>query len=193
MARRFGIKIAKGVRINFGKTGTSVTFRSKDFFGRSHSSTVRLTGGSSRSSSHTSTRSRSRVVLQGTYTYHIDDNGTATFFDPKGQQIYDESTIRKLKSSESFKAAKRSVMEKQKQEKHQRFIEEQNERYKSISDATDDIVFIHKMSANVISEESCIEAVESVRVKKYELQEFNQPKPMRDSISTTFALTIWEI
>lgn len=42
MARRRGIKIAKGVRLNFNKTGTSLTVRSKGLFGKRTAALFRL-------------------------------------------------------------------------------------------------------------------------------------------------------
>lgn len=124
MARRRGIKIAKGVRLNFNKTGTSLTVRSKGLFGKTHSSTIPLTSSHKSSSSRAGTSysrsgssgSRSAQPV-GRYDFKILENGDVEFFDSMGQKIYDDSLIRKIKSTEQFKEKKRAVMEQRKEEK----------------------------------------------------------------------------
>lgn len=175
MARRHGIKITKGIRLNINKNGTSVTFKSKDIFGKTHSSTLPLT--SSRGSGGSADRSGS-PQLSGRYTFNILDNGDAEFFGANGQKIYDDSIIRKLKAAEQFREQKRAIMSRRKEEKQR----EQNAIFAEMQNDTDEMVNIYKMSAKVISKEDCKDSISNISAKKYEYREYDAPKPMKARI-----------
>lgn len=187
MARRRGIKIAKGVRLNFNKTGTSLTVRSKGLFGKTHSSTIPLTSSHKSSSSRAGTSysrsgssgSRSAQPV-GRYDFKILENGDIEFFDSMGQKIYDDSLIRKIKSTEQFKEKKRAVMEQRKEEKRY----QQNALFSEIQSGTDEMINIHRMSTKVVSADDCNAAIEHIQPRKYQPAEFSAPKPMRDHIET---------
>lgn len=180
--RRKGIKIAKGVRLNFNRSGTSLTFSHKNIFGKTKSSTVRLTGGSShrRSSPKPVQSSLFQTTVRTTYDFNINDDGTVEFFDSKGNRIYDETLIRKMKATDQFRSQKARILAERKAQKQSVFEEEQDNKFREIQGETDDIVNIYKMSANVISQEQCLSAISNIIPREYHKETFSGAVPMKE-------------
>lgn len=173
MAKR-SVRIAKGVRLNFNKTGTSLSFSHKGLFGGSYSKTVPLTGGSSRTSHSSGTR------LQQ-YGFNINDDGTVIFYDSQGNRVYDESLIRKMKATDQFREQKNRILAERKLKKQQDFAEEQDAKFKEIQSETESIISIHTLSPRVASEADYLNAISSVQTKEYKKEEFSGHVPMRDN------------
>ncbi len=174
MARR-SIRIAKGVRLNFNKSGASVTFSHKGLLGGTHSNTVRLTGGSSSSGRSAGAK------LQGQYGFKINDDGTAFFYDANGNRIYDESLIRKMKATDQFREQKTRILEQRKIEKEQNFLEEQNAKFKEIKDETESVITIHTQSPKVFSQEECLKRLSEIRPREYKKEVFSGLAPLMDN------------
>lgn len=174
MARR-SVRIAKGIRLNFNKSGTSVTFSHKGLLGGTHSNTVRLTGGSSRANHSAGAK------LQGQYGFKINDDGTAFFYDANGNRIYDESLIRKMKATDQFREQKNRILEQRKIEKEQNFIDEQNAKFKEIESETKSVIKIHTYSPRVFSQEECLNRLSEIRPREYQKEEFSAHPPIRDN------------
>lgn len=173
--RRRSIRIAKGVRLNLGSTGTSMTFSHRGLFGGTKSSTVRLTGGSS------SSKPRG-IVLQGAYNFNINDDGTVEFYDSRGNRVLDESLIRKMKSTEQFRIQKAQILAQRKIEKEQKFQEEQEAKFKEIQGETEGVISIHKHTPRVITQNECLDAITHIFPKEYVKEEYTAPVPMKDHI-----------
>lgn len=174
MAKR-SVRIAKGVRLNFNKTGTSLSFSHKGLLGGSHSKTVKLTGGSTKASRTSGAR------LQGRYDFKINDDGTAIFYDSQGNRVYDESLIRKMKATDQFREQKNRILAERKLKKQQDYAEEQDVKFKEIQGETESIISIHTLSPRVVSEADYLKAISNVRQREYKKEEFSSPFPTKDN------------
>ena len=136
---------------------------------------------SASSSSHSSSSSRG-TPLQGQYDFTINDDGTVIFYNHNGSRIYDESLIRRLKSTEQFKEKRNRILEQRKQEKQQKFEREQNAKFHDIQNETASITSIHKHSPIVFSQSERLSSLSNVRPREYTKEEFQEPVPMREHI-----------
>ena len=133
---RKSVKICKGVKVNFSKSGASLSLggrgHSMNFGKRGTRATVGIPGtglsystnltshhkssSSSHRSSSTGTRGKSSVTLPSSVQLKMDQDGKVVILDGHGNPIYDQSVIRKIKTTDSYKKMVQNL-EVQRQEK----------------------------------------------------------------------------
>lgn len=181
MGRRIGIKIAKGVRLNFGKRGTSLSVSHKNIFGRRTSTTIPLSFGSS-GKSHSSNRRTYSPVSYGIYDFVVNDDGTVVFYEKNGARVTDEGLIRKLKSTDDFKRQKARILESRKAERQAEFEKEQQSKYREIQNRTDSVITIHRQCEYVHSKLEYKEELDSIRTRRYTRDVFTEQPPVKDGV-----------
>lgn len=178
MRFRKSIKICKGVRINFSKSGISTTVGGKGVSmslggrgaylntsipGTGLYNRTRIGGGTS---TKTSTNSYPSTVSQ-TINLKLDDNGNITFYDEFGRQINDPSLIRKVKSTPAFKAERERMMK---------------ERFEKISGENEPFVNIHQQASDVYSAEEYVDKFKKLAPKKYVPKTYRGSKPTENHV-----------
>lgn len=143
---RKSVKICKGVKINFSKSGASLSLggrgHSLNFGKRGTRATVGIPGtgisystkvGGSKSS-RKSTSSRSTVKVPSSVSIHMNDKGQIRIEDSFGREITDQTILRKIKATPQYKIQKANL-EKQRLEKIDEIVrnaEAENERFINI-------------------------------------------------------------
>ena len=199
MARRFhkSVKIAKGVKVNFSKSGASLSLgghgHSVNFSSRGTRSTVGIPGtglsyssniagghsksrSSSRSSSYTS---RSTVQIPKQVEIHMNEMGQLLLLDGYGSEITDKAVIRKIKSQPKFQA-QIAELEEQRLEKLDEMVqkaEEENERF----------INICALAPFVDSAAFFELRYDELKPEEYEIQEYDIPAPTEESIKNELA------
>lgn len=194
---RKSIKICKGVRVNFSKSGISTSFGGKGFRfntgtrgssitfgipGTGLSSRVKLSG----SSSHkTSSSRKTSSHTYSTYTHQptpinvktqFYDDGSVRFFTVNDVEIVDPATIAKVKSTEEYKEYARQA-----KENIRVYNEQEVTRFNQ--DAAD-IIDIYKYSETLYSEPRLTEILESLSPKTYVIQSFEEQPPSEEKIKS---------
>jgi len=180
MRFRKSIRIMKGVRVNFSKSGMSLTAGTRGasinigskgtylntgipgtgLYGRS-----KIGGSSSTRSSHSSSSSSSYIELS--ISIGIDDSGNYYVKDQNGQLITDESLLRKIKRTDVYKNKIKELSEK--------FATEKNAE-------TDNFIEIYKQSEVLLSESQIRLNLENLTPQKYIKRDFAISKPDETSI-----------
>lgn len=189
MRFRKSIKITKGVRINFSKSGASLSLG-----GRGHSvnigkrgvrSTIGIPGtGISYTTSTKSKRTGSskRVTQKSTsqgkssqFLVHLDMAGKVSILDPSTERpITDEATLRRIRSSQSFKDIK-AELENDRQRKLTQIYNSSHEENKKF-------ISIHRLAAPVDRMADYIRQRENIQLHKYQRDEFSKQKPSEEEI-----------
>lgn len=179
MRFRKSIRIAKGVRVNFSKSGMSLTaggrgasvnigprgtYLNTGMPGTGLYDRTRI-GGSSTSSRSYASSSKSSVDFS--ITVGIDDNGNYFIKDQYGDIITDETLLRKIKRTDSYKNKVLELSEK--------FANEKNAE-------TGTFVEIYKMSEKIITEPEIKEKLSNLKPQRYIKNEFTRSKPNEISI-----------
>lgn len=174
MRFRKSIRIMKGVRVNFSKSGMSLTagvrgasvnigprgtYLNTGIPGTGLYNRTRIGGSSSSRSSH-STQARSYIDLS--VTVGIDDNGNYFIKDQYGEIITDESLLRKIKRTDAYKEKILELSEK--------FANDKNAE-------TEAFVEIYKLSEKLISESAIRSKLSRLTPQKYKKQDFMGQKP----------------
>ncbi len=186
---RKSVKICKGVKVNFSKSGASLTLggrgNSINFSSRGITSTYGIPGtGLSHRSQITSyhkpqsasnrsfssgSGGRSGVALPGYVDIKMNQDGKVEIRDNQGNPIYDQSVIRKIKTTDSYKMAIQNL-ESQRQQK---LIEN----YNKAKAENDRFIEIFKLSPQVDSQERYIEILNSLRPTVYQRKQYEVPYP----------------
>ena len=196
---RKSVKICKGVKVNFSKSGASLSlggrgnsynFGSK---GVKHTLGIPGTGISYRSNiggkssshkSHSSSRSssshrsssagRSTVNVPSNVRIVMDPDGKVVIQNANGIPITDESILRKVKSTEAYKLTKQNLESQRQQMLSQAYAEsiEENEKF----------INIHRMSPSVDAREEYIRVLETLAPPVYQIPPFPTPAPTIESI-----------
>ena len=191
---RKSVRICKGVKVNFSKSGASLSLggrgHSMNFGGRGTSATFGIPGTGlsyrsqitshhkSKSSSHRSSSSGARrpssVALPGSVQLKMNQDGKVEIQDNRGNPIYDQSVIRKIKATDSYKKMVQNL-ENQRQEK---LVEAYNE----AKAENDRFIEIYKLSPQVDKQEQYIEILNSLRPPVYQRKQYEVPYPTEDII-----------
>lgn len=181
MSMRFRktVKICKGVKVNFSKSGASLSVG-----GRGHSlnystkgvrGTVGIPGtGISYSSmlssnSNKVVRSASHSIPIGSFTIKMNDKGQVSFFSENGIQITDQSMLRKIKATEQYQAQK-IQLESIRQQKMTEMMDNsriENEKF----------INIYKLAIPVCTEEEVSKVIDALVPEKYQRETFSVAAP----------------
>ena len=200
MRFRKSVKICKGVKVNFSKSGASLSLggrgHSMNFGGRGTRATVGIPGtglsystkltshhksrsSSSHRSSSTGSRGRSSVALPGSVQLKMDQDGKVVILDGRGNPIYDQSVIRKIKTTDSYKKMVQNL-EGQRQEKLA-------EAYEEAKAENDQFIEIYKLSPQVDKQERYTEILDSLRPPVYQRKQYEVPYPTEGIIRDQLA------
>ena len=196
MGSRFhkSVKIAKGVKVNFSKSGASLSLgghgHSVNFGGRGRGTTVtagipgtglsyrsKVGGNQSRSNAatyHSSSAPRSSVQLPSQVTIRMNDRGQLIIEDPNGVEITDKAVIRKIKALPQFQA-QIAQLEEQRKDRIDEMVKDaelENERFINISALTPAVEPL----------EAFEERFKGLVPAKYEYQKFTVPEPTEEKI-----------
>ena len=173
MRFRKSVKICKGVRINFSKSGVSTTLGTKGFSvnvgkkgtylntgipGTGLHSRQKISGGKTNTKKSTSF---SHTEFE-TISFKLDGNGGMIFYDSLGNIIKDSAKIRKIKSTPSFKAERERLTQ---------------ELFQEVNEENDKFVNIYQLAPDVYNEKFYIENFEGIILKKYDKKMYTVAKP----------------
>lgn len=192
MRFRKSVKIAKGVKVNFSKSGASLSLggrgHSVNFSGRGTrvtagipgsglSYSTKVGGGSSTrgySSSSRSSSPRPTVQLPKEIGIRMNERGQITIEDGNGVEITDKAVLRKIRSLPQFKA-QIVQLEEQRKDKIDELVREaeaENERFISIS----------ALSPNVDTLADFEKRYDELSPAEYVGAEFESPMPTESSV-----------
>ncbi|WP_052169893.1 DUF4236 domain-containing protein [Pseudobutyrivibrio ruminis] len=194
MRFRKSVKICKGVRVNFSKSGASLSLggqgHSLNVGGRGARATVGIPGtglsySKSLTSGHRSKSSRgyhnstsanreTGAAVPSQVQLVMNAEGRVEIRDKNGALITDQSVIRKIKATDSYKNMVRNL-ETQRQEKL-------DEIYNNSIDDNSKFIDIYKMSPQVDNEEQYINILNSLRPPVYVKKEFEIIYPTEEHI-----------
>ena len=182
---RRSVKICKGVRVNFSKTGVSYTVGTKGAsvsFGRNGTyvntgipgtgiyARERIDGGSS----HSGAFSPAAVEQQPVgIDVVMDDRGRITLMEG-GNVITDESFIRKIKSTPAFQEEKRRLDSLRRQKI--------NELLEADRKSANDILTLHRNAPPADSMKAFTEKLNTIQPEVYTRNVFQVPMPSEDKI-----------
>ena len=203
MARRFrkSVKISKGIRVNFSKSGASLSLggrgngvnigsrgttvrHSIPGLGLSYSKRVSGSGhhGSRRKSTkRVSTkvsiqkpRSSSSVYVPKTFRLEMDESGKILVFGIWGNEITDPAVIRKLKTTSNYKHQKEQleIERKARIDSIVKDAEEENERF----------INIYKQSCVVEDLESFTQQLNNLKLQEFVEEPYDIPCPTEQEI-----------
>lgn len=186
MRFRKSIRICKGIKVNFSKSGASFTTGIPGFSFTTGRKGVYLNagipgtglysrtklGGSSgvKRKTHSATK---RTISTG-INLHMDDNGFMSFAYSDGRLITDQSMIRKIKATPQYKNEKERMQSEHNKDIAQKVIE--------FNEHSESFINIHKFSANVENESRYIEELENLKQLFYTPVQYNIPAPTEDEI-----------
>lgn len=176
---RRSVKVCKGVRVNFSKTGVSYTVGAKGAsmnFGRNGTylntgipgtgifARERIDGGSGIVHSSSAGEQHSTVGIDVV----MDDRGKITLLN-NGVEITDESLIRKIKATQAFHDEKRRL-ETLRRQKINDLLEEDRKN-------TSDILTLHQKAPAADSMKAFMEKLNTLEPETYIRQTFQLPPP----------------
>lgn len=194
MRFRKSVKICKGVKVNFSKSGASLSLggrgHSVNIGGRGTRTTIGIpgtglsysskVGGSHKtSSSHRSTTSRSTsrsntVAVPKSVQLKMSPDGRVEIQDERGNVITDQSVIRKIKATDSYKN-----MVKNLESQRQDMLEQA---YNEAKAENDKFIEIYKSSPQVDRQEQYIQIMDSLRPPVYQRREYSIPYPTEGAV-----------
>lgn len=197
MRFRKSIKIMKSVRLNFSKSGVSLTagvrgasvnFGSKGTYlntgipGTGLYDRTRIDEDINSSSIRASAGVSSHKYVELAITVGIEDNGSYFIKDQNGSLITDETILRKIKRSEAYKDKILELGEK--------FVNEKTDENQAFID-------IHKLSPVLISESDVNHGLEHLQPLVYKRKSFEKSVPdqdaMRSDLEATATRDIWSL
>ena len=193
---RKSVKICKGVRVNFSKSGVSYSFGGKGASlnvgkrgaratvgipgtGLSYSKSVSNAHRSSNRPSSYSTKSQETIVSTEIKLY-LDDDGKMTYRYADGREITDPSFIRKIRATPQFKA-ELARMEAERRCELTRNLEETHK-------SAEEFLNLHWLAPKVSSQEDFVNLLNSLTPQKYVRREFSRPKPTSEQIMQGLAI-----
>lgn len=190
---RKSVKICKGVKVNFSKSGASLSLggrgHSMNFGGRGTSATFGIPGTGlayrSQITSHHKSKSSYRsfssgarrtsgVAIPSSVQLKMNPDGKVEIQDNRGNTICDQTVIRKIKATDSYKRMVQDL-ENQRQEKL-------TEAYNEAKAENDRFIEIYKLSPQVDKQEQYIEILNSLRPPVYQRKQYEEPYPTEDTI-----------
>lgn len=190
---RKSVKICKGVKINFSKSGASLSLGGRGlgatFGGRgthvhagipgtglSYATKVGTTSHSRNKSSSRTSSSKPAVQLPNQIGISMNDTGKVVILDENGFEITNQSVIRKIKATAQYQAqvAKLEMQRRQKIDEIVRDAEAVNQRF----------INIYKLSAVVDSISSFENRLGNLKPVEYVQTEFDLPAPTIETIKS---------
>ena len=182
MRFRKSVKICKGVRVNFSKSGISTTvgmrglsvnvgkkgtYLNTGIPGTGLYDRHKISGGSSRNSNLSRTTSNSSTQTISTrIDLNLDDNGVITFYRD-GNIIEDQSLIRKIKNTPEFKAERERMMKV---------------RFDEINEANNKFIEIYKLTPEVLTERQYTLSYDRIKLEQYEPKTYIVPAPTESQV-----------
>ena len=195
MAVRFrkSVKICKGVKVNFSKSGASLSLG-----GRGHGMTFggsgthahigipgtglsynTRTGGHSRSHSHSrsssrSTSSKPTVQVPKQIGIRMDEKGRVVIADGNGVEITNQAVLRKIKATAQYQAqvAQRDAQRREKIDEMVREAEAENERFINICELSAIVDPLSRFQARL----------DEIHPAEYVMAKFDVPAPTKEKI-----------
>ncbi len=196
MALRFhkSIKICKGVKVNFSKSGPSLslggTGHSVNFGKRGTMVTYGIPGtgiswreqinGSSRNAMNSKAHIAGRVELPSRVALSLDSEGKPVFVDSNDCLITDPAIIRKLKAIPQIKE-QIERLDGERIKKNMQIIAEQRENMQNFLN-------LHRLSPKVMTRMEWSDEYDNLEQQHYEMRLFSEPKP--DYVEVEKALRI---
>ena len=182
MRFRKSVKICKGVRVNFSKSGISTTvgmrglsvnvgkkgtYLNTGIPGTGLYDRYKISGGSTSNSKVPRTASNSSTQTISTrIDLNLDDNGVITFYRD-GNIIEDQSLIRKIKSTPEFKAERERMMKV---------------RFDEINEANNKFIEIYKLTPEVLTERQYTLSYDRIKLEQYEPKTYTVPAPTESQV-----------
>lgn len=195
MRFRKSVKICKGVKVNFSKSGASLSLggrgHSMNFGGRGTRATVGIPGtglsystkvggshkshsSSNRSSaSHSGSRSNA-VAVPNSVRLKMSPDGRVEILDGRGNVITDQSVVRKIKTTDTYKNMVRNL-----EGQRQNMLEQA---YNEAKKENDRFIEIHKLSPQVDSQEQYLQILNSLRPPVYQRRQYEVPCPTEATV-----------
>lgn len=177
MRFRKTVKICKGVRVNFSKSGVSTTIGGRGLSvnvgrkGTYLNTGIPGTGLYDRTrfggSSATHRTNPSTQTISQTINLKLADDGVITFYDERNNMITDPTMIRRIKSTPAFKAERERMM---------------RVRFEEINGENEKFINMHKLAPEVCREEMYINKLKSLKLKKYVKNPYTIHKPTEERI-----------
>lgn len=194
MRFRKTVKICKGVKVNFSKSGASLSLggrgHSVNIGGRGTRTTIGIpgtglsysskVGGSHKTrSSHRNTASRSisrsnTVAVPKSVQLKMSPDGRVEIQDERGNVITDQSVIRKIKATDSYKNMVRNL-----ESQRQGMLEQA---YNEAKAENDKFIEIYKSSPQVDRKEQYLQIMDSLRPPVYQRREYSIPYPTEEAV-----------
>ena len=185
MAVRFrkSVKITKGLKVNFSKSGTSLSLGGKghsvNFSKRGTRATVGIPGTGlsystlSKSASSHPSRPNPSSSQTGSISVILDDWGNVVFQNENGVEITDKAVIRKLKASPAYQSHLAQLEELREETINKKIqeAEEENERF----------INIFALAPTVETIDAFENKYNTLRPKVFYRKDFTTPKPLEDS------------
>lgn len=187
---RRSVKICKGVRVNFSKSGISYSFG-----GRGASITVGKHGtratlgipgtglsyseyvGNNRKKNNTSSSyytKPQKTIVRAQVKIYMDENGKMTYRFADGRAITDPSLIRKIKSTPEFKT-EYARMESERQRGLAKTIEDNHK-------SEEEFLNLHWLAPRVSTQQDYVSFVNSLSPNKYVPRQYPYPKPTSEQV-----------
>ena len=200
---RRSVKICKGIKVNFSKSGASLSLGGRgnslniSSKGVKHTLGIPGTGisyqqnagwkASSQNSRSVSASSSSRrssttggtVNVPSDVFIVMDPDGRIVIQNDNGVPITDESILRKIKSTDTYKTAKETLESQRQQLLTQKYAEAIEENNKFIN--------IHRMSPTVDVREEYIRVLETLAPPVYQIPPYVTPAPTMESVRIQLA------
>lgn len=194
---RKSVKICKGVRVNFSKSGTSLSIGGRGYSynfskrGTSHTVGIPGTGLSYTSYNHKKKRSSNRkrstssVRVPSSVNLKMNDKGKVTILDNNGNEITDATVIRRIKATSSYKSMVVNL-DNQRREKIDEMVsnsEEENKKFLNI----------YTFSSYVRSKNQYEYEIENLKPEEFEIIPYDVEKPNEEFVRKELAIEAEEV
>lgn len=190
---RKSVKICKGVRVNFSKSGTSLSLGGKGHStnfsnrgtrvtvgvpgtGLSYSSLISSPSKSQRNSSDYRTCTSPTVSLPSQVGIQMNDRGKVTLIDESGDEITNAAIIRKIKATPQY-AAQVANLNRQR-------IKNIEEYYANSTAENERFINIYRLAPRVNSAADFTSLLQKIIPEQYEEKKFEIPVPTEESIKS---------
>lgn len=157
---------ARGASVNIGKSGT---YLNTGIPGTGIYNRQKLSGGKTQSHSSTKSYSSQQSNVNVKVQLKLDDSGNPILnvFNEYGNEIFDESTIRKVKNLAQYKESIERL---------------RNEKVQEIEEQLRGFTEIYKFTPQLNNEKIVRKKLDVLIPDKYTREEFNSPKPLLEDI-----------
>ena len=182
MRFRKSVKICKGVKVNFSKSGASLSVGGKghtvNFSSRGATVTNSIPGTGISWQSHygnsVSQYSRPSSTLPSVKYIRISSDGKYTFEDATGKIITDETVLRKLKAMPNIK----TLMKQLDQRRRTMIADKIDEKHEEMQH----FLNLHTLAPVVVSKDTWMEHFQHLHAEQYIPRSFDTPCPKKEGI-----------